>query len=616
LSRIKAFLGIALVAVVSIILHTKSFACTAVYIGKDVSKDGTTIIARSVEWLPGYMSCVDSYEARKHKKGDFIEDSVSGFKYECPEETYKYILAATMDYAEDGKTTDACVNEYGLAVSATVTAYANEKALKADPLVEDGISEGSISLVLGSSCKNAREAVELLCDIVDEYGSAESNIIFIADQEEAWYVEVYTGHQYAAIKMPENKAAVVGNQFMLRGFNIKDKDVYFSKDLVNLAKKNKFAVFEDNGCINLFETYADGVNSYNYPRVWKGQQMLAPGKSSKYDPDEEYELFFKPEGKVAFEDVVSIYRSEYDEDDEFNLEDDEYVGPISTSTINSMHVIEIFDDLPAEMSNVLWVCNSPAKYGQFVPISNIVDKIPESYSTNLSERGYVEGVAACEFNRLYGISIMNPDYIGKKVVAYNTGIEKANYYDFDNHMKEWKSEYKKNPSKVKKNITQYCSDVMEEAVNDAQRVFDEISWYLAAQVYPVYAIDNNKAVKNDFAPFGTFKLGFDFERIAKKYGWDVKHDDKELTATKDDKIVTITLDEVEPYNNDQINWKTCEVLVTEEEKKSQKLNERTEDLNNIILSDKNSDEVKRYATYVRNDDGKVMTFVNFFSFFE
>jgi len=616
MSKKKVLFNIILTILFSICLKIEASACTTVYVGKDVSEDGATIIARSVEWIPGYMSYVDSYDAKGHKKGDYIEDYMSGFKYEYPKKTFKYILGSTMDYAGDGKTTDVCMDEYGLTVSATISADTNEKAIKADPHVEDGISEGSISLILGSCCKNARDAVVLLCNIVDEYGSANPNSLIIADQKETWYVELYTGHQYAAIKMPEDKAAVIGNQFILGSFDIKDKDVYYSKDLINLAKKNKFAVFEKNGCINLFKTYANGINAYTYPRVWKGQQLLAADKPSGYDPDEEYPAFFKPDGKVSFEDVAKFYRTEYDEDDEFDIEDGKQIYPISLSSINSVHIVEIYDNLPAEMSSVLWLCNAPSKYGQFVPISNMVDEIPESYSANFAEREYVKGVAACEFYRLSGICIADPDYTGKKVVAYNTGMEKANKYAFDKHMKEWNSKYKRNPSGVKKTITQYCASIMEESVEDAQSLFDEASWYLESQVYPRYVIEDKKAFRLDYSAKATFMLYFDVERLANKYDWEIKHDDKELTATKDGKTITIDLDDEELYKNEQIDWKTGEVLYTEEKEKIQNYKGFIEHVHNIILSDENSDKEKLYASYVNYKGGRVLVFVNMISIFE
>ena len=37
----------------------------------------------------------------------------------------------------------------------------------------------------------------------------------IADQQEAWYLESYSGHQWCAVKMPEDAVAVFGNESML-----------------------------------------------------------------------------------------------------------------------------------------------------------------------------------------------------------------------------------------------------------------------------------------------------------------------------------------------------------------------------------------------------------------
>ena len=37
----------------------------------------------------------------------------------------------------------------------------------------------------------------------------------ITDQSEAWIVEIYGGHHYCAMKMPDDKVAVCGNQNMI-----------------------------------------------------------------------------------------------------------------------------------------------------------------------------------------------------------------------------------------------------------------------------------------------------------------------------------------------------------------------------------------------------------------
>ena len=95
------------------------------------------------------------------------------------------------------------------------TAFPNEAALKADPLIEEGLDEdAAVDLVICQS-KTAREGVDVLLGLIDKYGSSGSGIAIIADQNEAWYVEIYTGHQYAAVKLPTDKVSAFGNEYSL-----------------------------------------------------------------------------------------------------------------------------------------------------------------------------------------------------------------------------------------------------------------------------------------------------------------------------------------------------------------------------------------------------------------
>ena len=77
-----------------------------------------------------------------------------------------------------------------------------EQAMAADPLVEHGISEFTAVDLVTCQSATAREGTEKLLSLIDEYGSSEVNIALIADQQETWYIEMYSGHQYAAVKLP------------------------------------------------------------------------------------------------------------------------------------------------------------------------------------------------------------------------------------------------------------------------------------------------------------------------------------------------------------------------------------------------------------------------------
>lgn len=186
-------------------------ACTGVYVGQDVSEDGSVIFARSNDSGGVWGNHVTVTSAVENESGRTMPVSLDGsVQVEIPETTYKYTATPFMNSTVanlDLPTIDAaaCTNEYGVVMSMSVTAYANDAALTADPLVDTGICENAANDLMICQSKTAREGVDVLLRIIDEYGSSESNIAFIADQSEAWYVEMYTGHQYAAVKLPTDK---------------------------------------------------------------------------------------------------------------------------------------------------------------------------------------------------------------------------------------------------------------------------------------------------------------------------------------------------------------------------------------------------------------------------
>ena len=109
-------------------------------------------------------------------------------------------------------------------MTATVSTYYNDKAKAADPLVDTGICELSMGSILLGQAKTARDGVELLGEIVEKYGSGECNTIMISDPNEAWYMEIVSGHQYAAIKLPEDQVAAIPNMMLLGTVDVTDTE--------------------------------------------------------------------------------------------------------------------------------------------------------------------------------------------------------------------------------------------------------------------------------------------------------------------------------------------------------------------------------------------------------
>ena len=107
-------------------------------------------------------------------------------------------------------------------------------------------------------------------------------------------------------------------------------------------------------------------------RTWIGHQLLAPSVfGDDYDINKHYPMCFTPDKDVSVRDVMEFMRNRYEgtpyDPDETGRTDMRVIG---TDTAMSVHVMQVYPQLPAEMSTVLWECTGPAIYGVFVPVSN------------------------------------------------------------------------------------------------------------------------------------------------------------------------------------------------------------------------------------------------------
>ena len=74
----------------TLLLSTSALACTGVYVGKDVSDQGTYIIARSEDQSQGDYNKMFLVQPRvENVPGRYIEDTATGFKIPLPDTTYK-----------------------------------------------------------------------------------------------------------------------------------------------------------------------------------------------------------------------------------------------------------------------------------------------------------------------------------------------------------------------------------------------------------------------------------------------------------------------------------------------------------------------------------------------
>ncbi len=350
-----------------VIAAASAFACTGVYVGKGVSADGSVMLMRTEDMNSGESKRFIVHQAEDHKAGEYFTDAM-GLKLEYPRHTYRYTAVPGSDKRGIGEEPygEAGFNELGVASTATITAYPNDKAAEADPFTENGLHEISANDIILSRAASAREGIEIIADIVDRHGACEGSIIMTADKNEAWYMEIYTGHQYAAIKLPEDKAAVISNAYMLGEVDVKAEDVIASKDIVNFAKKNNILKSVD-GKINLRETYAEPAKESNSIRIWGGRRLLHTSVGT--DPYKtDYELLFAPSQKISVKDVMNVTRYRYEDTDyNANLENNKYIRAIGTSRQEECHILQIRQNMNVESSCIEWLCMGNSEFTSFVP---------------------------------------------------------------------------------------------------------------------------------------------------------------------------------------------------------------------------------------------------------
>ena len=287
------------VAISSLVMLPLAHACTSVIVGKDASASGALMISRNEDFSTNnWAKRMKVYPRKQYKQGEMITLS-NGLNLPAPETSWRYTAMHDWDAyqnSNDGKVfEERGVNEFNLAMSATNSAEMNAKAAKADPLVDQGIIEQNMTGLILSQAKNAREAVKLLGSYVAEYGAGEAYGVQFADTDEAWYMEVGSGHHWLAVKVPDDKYAVIANGLRIHDVSLSDsKNVMHSEGLLEFTKKHKLLEKPDPKRFNFAMAFGKLGDHYNTDREWLGQSLLSASVKQKTRMDQ-YPLFLEPE---------------------------------------------------------------------------------------------------------------------------------------------------------------------------------------------------------------------------------------------------------------------------------------------------------------------------------
>ena len=448
----KWLFKLALVAMTFLLLPIQAVqACCGFIIGRQLTKDGTTLFGRTEDYpyYPNGGKHNKNYvvvDAKTYNEGDQIEDESNGFTYPHAANEMKY--TATYDSARgdgsNGAFGEHGFNEAGVSMTATVTAIPNKKVLSTDPLKENGLPEAAMLDVILPRVKTAREGVELLAKVIEEKGSAEGNVVVFADQNETWYMEILSGHQYVAVKVPEDKYAVFANTYYLGHVDLNDKEnVIASKDVEKVAKESGNYKTDKDGNFHIAksygpEKYAEGDRS----RTYAGITLLDPDSKVTYE-DDEYELFRSPTDpnkKYTLEDAFALQRNRFEHlngrfvpDDQIGVKKqgddgsndtvrkDQYKYALGNENVIDAHVYQINPNLPKSFGGTVWLGMGPSRNTPYVPFYGNVKDTYEAFKPQTAT--YDPNSWYWTVWHIDQIAINNQDLFGKSIQNHWKALE-------------------------------------------------------------------------------------------------------------------------------------------------------------------------------------------------
>ena len=373
---------VAAVLLVLAILPAWAHACTAVFIGSNLTADGSTILARVEEYASdeGWPKLFEISPEGAHAAGE-VYTGCYGFTWSFTHDSYGY--TAFRDNNSRGVCPDcggthahtpyqaAGTNSKGVSVTATETLVGKEAVEAVDPYNRvSGIEEAETPTILLSEASSAREAMQLLTSIYATTGAHDAAGVIVADSDEAWCIENLSGSQYIAVRINADLVFVCPNISVIGLTDLNDaENVAASDGLIETAvRAGTFTGDAEAGLIDYAASY-DNAPASTHLRLAAGLNALSGGHAYPGDPapsgiegnafrisnvDPEGKTVapytnIRLKGKPGARDVMSLYQQE----------------PISRHRSLETHIFQISS--PAVYGTVEWVSMADNRSSVFVP---------------------------------------------------------------------------------------------------------------------------------------------------------------------------------------------------------------------------------------------------------
>lgn len=387
-----------------------ALACTSLLVSKEASSDGSTLITYAADAHELYGELYYT-AARRNAPGatrDIIEWDSGKLLGRIPEAPVTYSVVGNM-------------NEHQLTISEST--FTGRKELGEPAGI---IDYGSLIYIALERAKTAREAIQVMTDLVAEHGYASTGESFsIADPKEAWILEMIgkgagqKGAVWVARRLPEGTLSAHANQARIRQFPLKDAaNVLYAKDVISFAREKGWYTGADKD-FSFADTYHPldfGGIRFSEARVWSIFRRAAPslGLGAEYAdgsaPAQRLPLWVKPDQKLSVQDVMALMRDHF-EGTPLDMSRDVGAGPyaapyrwrpmtwkvdgkeyvheraISTQQTGFSFVAQMRSWLPAPVGGVLWFGVDDTFTTVYTPVYAGVRRAPANLAQGVASRG-------------------------------------------------------------------------------------------------------------------------------------------------------------------------------------------------------------------------------------
>ena len=385
--------------------------CTTVLVGRNASNDHSTMISRTDDGFFDVKKLIVVEPKDQPKK---YKSVISHVEIDLPENPMRYTSCPSVD-PKHGIWAATGINAANVGMTATETITSNPRVLAADPLVEyqktksrkekdipGGIGEEDIVVLVLPYIHSAREGVLRLAELLEKFGTYESNGIAFNDENEVWWLETIGGHHWMARRVPDDACVIAPNQFGMDSFDLDDafgaqKAHLCSKDLWEFIRDNHLDL-NQNGKFNprdVFGSHTDMDHIYNTPRAWFMGRFLTPYSHRWEGPDAEFTpesdnipWCLVPDRKVAAEDVKYMLSSHY-QGTAYNPYTNQDTGKrgmyrsIGINRTGVTSICQIRPDAPEAVKGLEWICFGSTTFSTMLPVYANVEKMP-AYLSNVT----------------------------------------------------------------------------------------------------------------------------------------------------------------------------------------------------------------------------------------